>query len=525
MLQLKLQFSEYRKTQEYLFEQLKTIGFEKVLIFNGTNDSKLTQEVFEDYKSKHKTLNLNKQMILRHAIVDSFKNNYDILIATDAAAEGLNLQFCSTLINYDLPWNPQKIEQRIGRIHRYGQTEDVVIINFLNNSNEIDKRIYEVLFNKSMIFEETFGLSNDILGNFTEELNLEKVIYQIYSECRTKDEIETAFENLQNIYKKEIEQNVRLAQKYMIENFDIEVQKNFETMYTNTKIIVDELEYVLYGLISYKFANDFKALDSHSFQILNNKKYAGIYSFKNNDIDKEVKICHIHSSIVEDVLSNKEELNISNKVGSIIFNYTDTDIMISYIEKAKQRKGYIVCSKIIYHGYEVNESLILTAFHDDGSMIPEEIAHKILLLPAKLNKHDNTKSNVSFNNIFHKKNINTSIKAMDIYNENILKIEFDEINKWADNKIEKIQLEVDLLRDNRTELLKQFDLSRDNLEKIKLQKSIGKISEKISTLWLELANEEMKINEKRDKLLFKLDNQKKQTINIENNFIVRFEIQ
>ena len=63
------------------------------------------------------------------------------MIATEAGAEGINLQFCSLVINYDLPWNPQRIEQRIGRCHRYGQKHDVVVINFLNERNAADQRV------------------------------------------------------------------------------------------------------------------------------------------------------------------------------------------------------------------------------------------------------------------------------------------------------------------------------------------------------------------------------------------------
>ena len=74
------------------------------------------------------------------------------MIATEAAAEGINLQFCSLVINYDLPWNPQRIEQRIGRCHRYGQKHDVVVINFLNERNEADQRVFQLLTEKFSLF-------------------------------------------------------------------------------------------------------------------------------------------------------------------------------------------------------------------------------------------------------------------------------------------------------------------------------------------------------------------------------------
>jgi superfamily II DNA/RNA helicase len=86
---------------------------------------------------------------MRAALVENFRDNASILIATEAAAEGINLQFCNLVVNYDMPWNPQRIEQRIGRCHRYGQKFDVVVVNFLNKKNAADKRVYDLLAEKA----------------------------------------------------------------------------------------------------------------------------------------------------------------------------------------------------------------------------------------------------------------------------------------------------------------------------------------------------------------------------------------
>ncbi len=101
---------------------------------------------------------------IRTALVEHFRDHADILIATEAAAEGINLQFCSLVMNYDLPWNPQRIEQRIGRCHRYGQKHDVVVINFLNERNEADRRVLELLTEKFRLFSGVFGSSDEVLG-------------------------------------------------------------------------------------------------------------------------------------------------------------------------------------------------------------------------------------------------------------------------------------------------------------------------------------------------------------------------
>jgi superfamily II DNA/RNA helicase len=134
---------------------------------------------------------------MRSALVDYFREQGRIMIATEAGAEGINLQFCSLVVNYDLPWNPQRIEQRIGRCHRYGQKHDVVVVNFLNRKNEADQRVFELLSEKFQLFEGVFGASDEVLGAIESGVDFEKRIAAIYQNCRKPEEIATAFDQLQ----------------------------------------------------------------------------------------------------------------------------------------------------------------------------------------------------------------------------------------------------------------------------------------------------------------------------------------
>ena len=117
---------------------------------------------------------------MRSAIVDYFRDQGQIMIATEAGAEGINLQFCSLVVNYDLPWNPQRIEQRIGRCHRYGQKHDVVVVNFLNRTNAADQRVFQLLSEKFKLFEGVFGASDEVLGAIESGVDFEKRFASIY---------------------------------------------------------------------------------------------------------------------------------------------------------------------------------------------------------------------------------------------------------------------------------------------------------------------------------------------------------
>ena len=145
-------FTESKRTQEFLFEYLENHGFRnKVVLFNGTNTDLKSKEIYNNWLLKYQNTDRctgSKSSDMKQAIVDFFKESADIMIATEAGSEGIILQFCNMLIIYDLPWNPQRIEQRIGRVHRYGQKHDVVVINFINKKNEADRRVHELLSSK-----------------------------------------------------------------------------------------------------------------------------------------------------------------------------------------------------------------------------------------------------------------------------------------------------------------------------------------------------------------------------------------
>jgi len=192
-------FTESKRTQKYIAAELRKTGFEDddILLFNGDFDDAMTKEIYRTWQVKNfGKANYGRSVEYKHAIVDYFHHNSKILICTDAGSEGLNLQFCNTVINYDLPWNPMKIEQRIGRCHRYGQENDVVAINLLNTQNAADKRVYDILSKKFELFEGVFGASDIALGALETGTSFEKMVLQIYQTCDTTAEFKKAFDKL-----------------------------------------------------------------------------------------------------------------------------------------------------------------------------------------------------------------------------------------------------------------------------------------------------------------------------------------
>lgn len=192
-------FTESKRTQKYIAAELRKNGFEEedILLFNGDFDDAMTKEIYRAWQVKNfGNVNYGRSVEYKHAIVDYFRNNAKVLICTDAGSEGLNLQFCNTVINYDLPWNPMKIEQRIGRCHRYGQEHDVVAINLLNTQNAADQRVYDILSKKFELFEGVFGASDIALGALESGTSFEKMVLEIYQSCDSTAEFKKAFDKL-----------------------------------------------------------------------------------------------------------------------------------------------------------------------------------------------------------------------------------------------------------------------------------------------------------------------------------------
>ncbi|MDQ0975928.1 SNF2 family DNA or RNA helicase [Neobacillus niacini] len=163
-------FTEYRATQMYLQWYLKQNGISSVPFRGGFKRGK------KDWM---------RELFQKHA---------QVLIATEAGGEGINLQFCNHIINFDLPWNPMRLEQRIGRIHRLGQEKDVMIYNFAIQ-NTVEEHILKLLYEKIELFEKVIGDLDDILTKL-DFGSIEDHLIDIFGQSCSEGEMRIKMENL-----------------------------------------------------------------------------------------------------------------------------------------------------------------------------------------------------------------------------------------------------------------------------------------------------------------------------------------
>jgi SNF2 family DNA or RNA helicase len=512
-------FTESRRTQQFLNDILESRGYaEQIVLFNGANDDARSNKIYRDWKKEHigtDRMTGSPTADKRAAIVDYFRNEATIMIATEAAAEGINLQFCSLLVNYDLPWNPQRIEQRIGRCHRYGQKFDVVVINFLNRANAADLRVYQLLEEKFRLFDGVFGASDEVLGSIGNGVDFEKSIAQIYQNCRTTEEIEGAFNDLQESLRPDIDQKVKSVRSTLLENFDEEVREKLRTNYAKTKENLNAFELKLWNTTKFYLQQNALFNDaSFSFKLNTNpfpneNIHRGPYMIlkpgdgqRKSDvfIPDDTNIYRVGHRLAQRILD--ECKGLKTIVKEIVFDYTNTPTKITVLENHIGQSGWFQLHQLSINSFEQEDHLLIACITDDGEVVEQDTASRLFSLYAEekapVSLMDNTKEALV---------TLASIKRQGIIadnanrNQDFFDLEMDKLDQWADDM--KISLEKEI-KDLDAEIkLKKGEAKKNNNleEKIKLQREIKELEkhrgEKRRTLFVA----QDQIDERKEHLL------------------------
>lgn len=399
-------FTESRRSMEYLRNYLEQNGYmgEVVCFSGGGKRDPEAEKIYAEYMAENKyDSNVNtdgsKAIMLRHALIDRFKNKAKILIATEAGAEGINLQFCSLVINYDLPWNPQRIEQRIGRCHRYGQKYDVVVINFLNERNAADKRVYELLEHKFQLFDGIFGASDDVLGKIDNSTGLELKILQLYQQCRTEAEIKECFDKLQAELEARIAEKLQNVKKQILENFDEDVHRRLKIDYDDALHLLDELGLKFWNLTKVVLGNKADFNDEMLSFNLNDfpdpNVECGKYHLKpKNDVRKENAeqrytadggiIYRMNTALGEWCIEQAKNLDVPCR--EVTFNLSDYPAKISVLESLKGKSGYLSLNHLSINSLDKEDFLLFSGLTDDMESVPNEILSQLFKLDAVTNE-------------------------------------------------------------------------------------------------------------------------------------------
>lgn len=435
-------FTESRKTQDYLLRLLSDSEFsEGIVLFNGQNNDERSKKIYNEWKEKHKDTDRftgSRTADMRSAIVDYFREQGQIMIATEAGAEGINLQFCSLVVNYDLPWNPQRIEQRIGRCHRYGQKHDVVVVNFINKKNAADQRVFQLLSEKFKLFEGVFGASDEVLGAIESGVDFEKRIVSIYQQCRKPEEIQFAFDQLQLELSREINEAMTRTRQQLIDNFDDEVREKLKIHDEKSKTYLNKFEDMLMKLTRYEldehasFENNsvFRLL-AHPFPKEKDSIPLGLYELPR--LSGEAHLYRFNHPLAEAIVKRAKSRPLPP--AELWFDYEKHEGKVSILETLIGYSGWLKVYVFSVESMDQGEDHILLAgMTDDHQLMDEETTTRLLSLPSV--EQDNMSVmtfDISILDKFTRDRQAEILKDVSERNARFFEEEADKLDAWADD--------------------------------------------------------------------------------------------
>lgn len=442
-------FTESRRTQDYLARFLESHGHAgKVVTFSGTNNTSGITGIYQRWLKQHvgsDRVTGSPAVDRRTAIIDYFREDAEILIATEAAAEGVNLQFCNLLINYDLPWNPQRVEQRIGRCHRYGQKFDVVVINFLNQRNAADRRVLELLSEKFHLFDGLFGASDEVLGRIESGVDIEKRIAEIYDTCRSPEQIDQAFADLRAELEETINERMKETEEKLLENFDEQIHELLKVQRERAEQQLDRIQRLFWRL-SHHILKPVAIFDDDNLAFaLNespiNKAPTGLYQLirKGHQVPDNAHTYRLTHPLGEYVLDIGRRLDVPT--AELTFNLSGYPHRVSVLDQLEAKSGWLELNLLELESFQREEHLVFTAQADDGTLLDQEACERLFNLSATVSGQAGESPATLVENA--RRQIEAALSKALEENDQYFQREREKLDQWADDQIQSAEQQLE----------------------------------------------------------------------------------
>jgi ERCC4-related helicase len=525
-------FTESVRTQTYLNKLLTDNGYDgQTVLLNGSNNDPASREMFKEWKEEHAgtdKISGSRTADMKAAVVDAFKSDEKtILISTESGAEGINLQFCSLVVNFDLPWNPQRVEQRIGRCHRYGQKVDVTVVNMLNLKNATEARIYELLYEKFKLFEGVFGSSDEVLGSIEQGVDFEKRVLDIVQNSRSGEEIEEQFDILQGELQDSIEADIEDARSKVLEHMDEAVVSKLKDRGGKLEDMLGAFERRLTLIARAELPEaNFHSDDGPRFD-LNGLTYTTKWPDADDNDWQFFRL--IDDNLANDVVEKAKSRNYGADELTLVFHPDNYPFMgqLGDVQELKGKSGWLLVAKAsIQTAQAPREDLLLSCIDDSGEKIDPKTADKMFLTPAKtISGYEGSAPKTDLAEVM--KGLFSDFTAH-VNNQNALWLdeEEDRLDNYAkdieielDAQIEEMETEVkELRRDGR-----KPGLSMD--EKLEISRDRKKLERDIDKLKLSKHDRRQEIRDKVGDMLDELADSLNKTPQLEHLFTIRWQVE
>lgn len=539
-------FTESKRTQSYLLSLLAETPYgDGIVLFNGTNSDARAQAIYKDWLQRHEgsdRITGSKTADTRAALVEHFKERGTIMIATEAGAEGINLQFCSLVINYDLPWNPQRIEQRIGRCHRYGQKHDVVVVNFVDRSNEADARVYQLLSQKFKLFEGVFGASDEVLGAIGSGVDFERRIAAIYQNCREPEEIRIRFEELQRELASEIDEAMLRTRQLLLENFDEEVQEKLRIRSQDSQAVLNKYERLLMDLSRTELRDHARfdtAEEANGFVLHSLPDGLGLATINTSGSHEQAVMAgryelprrsgdaHLYRMghpLAEWAIERAKARDLKAPA-RLAFDYAAYGKRLVSLEKWRGQSGWLSVTLLTVETLDDQEQhLLVSACTKTGEVLPEDDPEKLLRLPAQVEGDAHLEVCAELvADVDSRKSV--LLREINQRNLGYFEQEVQKLDAWADDLKLGLEQEIKAIDGEIKEVRRTAAASPTLEEKLAHQKHQRELETKRSKLRRELFVRQDDIEMQRNALIEQLEEQLEQRVQEQVLFNVEWGLQ
>jgi adenine-specific DNA-methyltransferase len=525
-------FTESRRTQSYLLRLLGDSPYaEGIVLFNGSNTDDRSKQIYTSWLERHQGTDRvtgSRTADMRSALVDYFREEGRIMIATEAGAEGINLQFCSLVVNYDLPWNPQRIEQRIGRCHRYGQKHDVVVVNFLNRKNEADQRVFQLLSEKFRLFEGVFGASDEVLGAIESGVDFEKRIADIYQRCRQTNEIKAAFDQLQLELSLEINEAMTRTRQQLLEHFDDEVREKLKIRDETSKAYLNRFERLLIQLTQHELGDHavFQGdgtfrLNFHPFPKLAHQIPLGLYELPRRT--GEAHLYRLNHPLAEAILAQAKNRQLPP--AEVRFDYAGHGGKVSILEPFIGQCGWLTASVFTVEALDQAEDhLIFSAVTDEGRTLDEETAVRLLSLPGEVTGPVSGSPNSDLLDGLTRHRQAAIQKDISERNARFFEAEADKLDGWADDLKLGLEREIKELDRQIKEARRAATTALTLEEKLNGQKQIKALESQRNQKRRSLFDAQDQVDKQREELIAQIEGKLQQQTELVQLFSIRWAV-
>lgn len=524
-------FTESRRTQEYLFNLLSRSGYKnRIICFNGSNDDPQATRIYRAWSERHagsSRITGSRDVDVRTALVEAFRDEADIMIATEAASEGINLQFCSLVVNYDLPWNPQRIEQRIGRCHRYGQLHDVVVINFLNRDNAADKRVFELLSDKFRLFDGIFGASDEILGSIESGVDFERRVADIYQKCRTPEEIQASFDALQESLSAQISAGLAAARQKLLENFDGEVAEKLHVYQAQSSAALDRFGLLFWQVTQWALQGraDFQE-DQLAFTLRQSPlrpASPGLYALPSSPLRDQAVFYSLHTPLARWVMEQAAASPLPPV--HLRLSLRQSPKKWAVLNDLQGASGSLGVWKLRLQGVRsCEEHLFVVGCTSDGAQLPSEAARHLLDLPATPADSAPAPDVASLQALYAAAR-DRQLALSQERNGSLFDQEMEKLDRWADERKQLLEMQIaDMdraIREMRAAVRKCSTLE----EKVDKQRYIKILEGKRNDMRRRLFEAQDSIEDDKDRLLDGIEATLQQQHQEEQLFVISWTLE